>query len=259
MPTSKVAEKPAAPSRRAASAPARAANAKREPLVIATLAAPPRTTYGEVAYANLREAILTTRLLPGTPISENDLSAAIGVSRTPIREAIRRLVEDRLVEVTPHLGTIVSRIDTRRVQQAVFVRRVVECEVLEKKGVLSEAALDGLERQVRSHIAAIESQEPIASALLDDDFHGQLMAACDCPEATVATRAISGDITRTLFLSGADEHYFASVAADHLELVNRMRRGDYEAALDLLGRHLGGFVVDQEKLKEHSSDFFVSE
>lgn len=61
----------------------------------------PRMTLGELTYAKLREAILTTQIEPGTLISENELSAIIGVSRTPIREAIRRLAEDRVVDVTP--------------------------------------------------------------------------------------------------------------------------------------------------------------
>jgi DNA-binding GntR family transcriptional regulator len=231
--------------------------AEIRPFPLAGLSAPPRMTLGELAYANLREAILTTRLLPGTTISENELSAAIGISRTPIREAIRRLSEERLVEVTPQYGTIVSRIDAGRARQAVFVRQSIECEVLKRKGALSPDQLSGLEQQVRQHIQAIEARDSAAAAALDDEFHARLMDACECPEATRATRAISGDIARILFLSGADEDYYASVAKDHRRLIDLMRAGDYEEARGLLWRHIGGFAVDQDRLRDHSSDLFA--
>lgn len=221
------------------------------------IAAPPRVTLGELAYGRLREAILTTRLLPGTPISENELSAAIGVSRTPIREAIRRLSEERLVEVTPQYGTIVSRIDADRARQAVFVRQAVECEVLRRQGALSGADLDRLAHQVSRHLRAIEARDSIAAAALDDEFHAQLMEACGCAEATIATRAVSGDIARILFLCGADEDYYASVAKDHLRLLDLMQAGLYGDAIELLRRHIGGFAVDQERIRDHAADLFA--
>jgi DNA-binding GntR family transcriptional regulator len=240
-------------------APVTDASPDARPLSVAGISAPPRMTLGELAYGNLREAILTTKLLPGTPISENELSAAIGISRTPIREAIRRLAEERLVDVTPQYGTIVSKIDARRASQAVFVRQTIECEVLKRKGTLSSKDLAALDQEVRKHMQAIEAKDSIAAAALDDAFHARLMEFCDCPEATAATRAISGDIARILFLSGADEDYYASVAKDHARLVELMKAGKYAEAIELLRRHIGGFAVDQDRLRDHSSDFFAAD
>lgn len=242
-----------------ASATGAAMRSESPALSVAGIAAPPRVTLGELAYHNLREAILTTRLLPGTPISENELSAAIGISRTPIREAIRRLSEERLVEVTPQFGTIVSRIDPRRARQAVFVRQTVECGVLKRKGALSAKDLAALDNEVGRHMQAIEARDSIAAAALDDAFHSRLMEACDCPEATTATRAISGDIARILFLCGADEDYYASVAKDHARLVDLMKAGNHGDAIELLRRHIGGFAVDQDRLRDHSVDFFAAD
>lgn len=219
--------------------------------------AKPRVTLGELAYDQLREAILTTRLRPGTPISENELSAAIGVSRTPIREAIRRLAEERLVELTSQHGTTVSRIDAGRACQAIFVRQTIECAILEHRGSLDETQLAELEQQVFRHERVIEAGDAIAAARMDDEFHATLMAFCDCPEGAQATRAISGDITRILFLSGANKNYFASVAHDHRRLIDMMRSGDYAGATVLLRKHIEGFAVDQEILRGQSADFFT--
>ena len=229
------------------------------PLLAVANIAKPRVTLGEIAYERLREAILTTRLLPGTPISENELASAIGISRTPIREAIRRLAEERLVELTSQFGTMVSRIDAGRARRAVFVRQSIECEVLRHKGQLSEEQLVELEQQVRAHKQVIEAGNAVAAARMDDEFHARLMEACNCPEATRAVRAVSGDIARILFLSGTNEDYFVSVANDHERLIGKMRAGDYAGAIEFLRKHIGGFALDQDILRRHSADFFTTD
>jgi DNA-binding GntR family transcriptional regulator len=227
-------------------------------LAVANIAKP-RVTLGELAYERLREAILTTRLKPGTPISENELASAIGISRTPIREAIRRLAEERLVELTSQFGTTVSRIDAGRARQAVFVRQNIECEVLRQVGRLTEGRLAALEQQVRAHKQVIGAGDAVAAARMDDEFHADLMEACVCPEATRAVRAVSGDIARILFLSGANEDYFGSVAHDHERLIRMMRADDYAGAIDLLRKHIGGFALDQDVLRTQSANFFTGD
>src|SRR3954471_16619006 len=81
-------------------------------------------------YANLRDAIVRADLAPGRQLSENELAASLGVSRTPVREALQRLRDDRLVEIVPQLGTFVSPISTRAVADAQFVREALECAAI---------------------------------------------------------------------------------------------------------------------------------
>jgi DNA-binding FadR family transcriptional regulator len=64
-------------------------------------------------YAALREAIVRAELEPGRQLSENELAGRLGVSRTPVREALVRLRDERLVEIVPQLGTFVTRISAR--------------------------------------------------------------------------------------------------------------------------------------------------
>ena len=75
----------------------------------------------------LRDAIVAAQLEPGRQLSENELAALLGVSRTPIREALQRLRDDRLVEIVPQLGTFVTRISENAVADAQFVREALEC------------------------------------------------------------------------------------------------------------------------------------
>jgi DNA-binding GntR family transcriptional regulator len=76
----------------------------------------------EQVHARLRAYILLARLRPGEPMSENQLAQRLGVSRTPVREAIQRLVREGLVNVWPQRGSLVSLMSLQRIQDALFVR-----------------------------------------------------------------------------------------------------------------------------------------
>src|SRR5918999_4989889 len=81
-------------------------------------------------YVALRDAIVRVDLAPGRQLSENELARQLGVSRTPVREALARLRDERLVEVVPQLGTFVARITPAAVADAQFVREALECAAI---------------------------------------------------------------------------------------------------------------------------------
>src|SRR5436190_15819605 len=85
---------------------------------------------GLAVYDALREAIVTTELEPGRQISENEIADMLGVSRTPVREALARLRDDQLVQIVPQLGTFVSRISVAGVDDAQFLREALECSAV---------------------------------------------------------------------------------------------------------------------------------
>lgn len=79
-----------------------------------------------LAYDALREDIVLERLHPGDSISEADRAAALGISRTPVREAIQRLAAEGLVETFPKRGTLVARLSPRDVRESFELREAVE-------------------------------------------------------------------------------------------------------------------------------------
>ena len=76
---------------------------------------PPETdaplSLGERAYYGIRELIVTLELAPGAPVSERELMERLGLGRTPVREALRTLAQEKLVEVYPRRGIVVSPVD----------------------------------------------------------------------------------------------------------------------------------------------------
>ena len=84
----------------------------------------------EYAYRVLKDNIMSLELKPGELLSESDLSEKLNISRTPIREVIMRLKGEHLIEVKPQAGTYVSLIDKEIIEEAIFMRSLLEKEVL---------------------------------------------------------------------------------------------------------------------------------
>src|SRR3954454_20202107 len=85
---------------------------------------------GLAVYDALRNAIVTTELEPGQQISENEIADKLGVSRTPVREALARLRDDQLVQIVPQTGTFVAPISVSGVDDAQFLREALECSAV---------------------------------------------------------------------------------------------------------------------------------
>src|SRR3954453_15833156 len=81
---------------------------------------------------DLRRSIVELQLLPGARLSEQDIATRVGVSRQPVREALIRLANSRLIEIRPYRGTVVARISAKEMTEALFVRQSVEIAVVAK-------------------------------------------------------------------------------------------------------------------------------
>ena len=125
-------------------------------------------------YETLRRKVLTLELPPGAALSENELAAALGVSRTPVRESLILLAEEGLVQVFPQVGSFVSRVDPDRVADAQFLREAVELAALDDMpaeldpDVVAELR-ENLDRQ---QAPGIDLEEFFA---LDEAFHHGLL------------------------------------------------------------------------------------
>jgi DNA-binding GntR family transcriptional regulator len=88
--------------------------------------ATPAQSLTDRAYADLEELIVTLRLAPGMVVSEAELSAQLGIGRTPIREALQRLARERLVVIMPRRGIVVSEINLKSQLRLLEVRRELD-------------------------------------------------------------------------------------------------------------------------------------
>lgn len=81
----------------------------------------------DTAYNDIHDAIVSNELEPGTALSEGALSKHFGISRTPVREALKRLEEQRLVKIVPRKGAFVTEISTEKIIETYQLREALEC------------------------------------------------------------------------------------------------------------------------------------
>ncbi|MEV0893835.1 GntR family transcriptional regulator [Promicromonospora sp. NPDC050262] len=181
-------------------------------------------------YGRLRDAIVDGSLAPGEQLRDVELAAWLGVSRTPVREALLRLAEAGLVVARPGSSTTVSSLDLREVRGARDVVAAMH-EVAVRAAVpgLTEADLDAMRAAEREFREAIERGDVEAALRADDALHG-------VPVTVAANRALSSVLDQfTPVLRRAERLRFSSLGgrasfARHEELIRLCAAGEAEGA-----------------------------
>lgn len=190
-------------------------------------------------YLTLREAITVASLVPGRRLSENELAGELGVSRTPIREALALLREERLVAIVPQLGTFVTRISTRAVADAAFVREALECSAVRLATErIGPDALEGLHANLAAQEQARADDDVAAFDGLDDGLHRALCEASGHAIAWTLAHRANGQLDRVRLLSLRQPGYLAEMVAEHADVLAAVAAGDADAAEAALRHHL---------------------
>lgn len=208
-------------------------------------------------YDLLREQIVSIVLKPGDVLSRNDIANQFGVSQTPVRDALMRLEQENLVEIFPQSGTRVSKIDLHAAQQAHFLRKSVETELVYQFAIEKNeeviAALNAALDQLKSLVNQ-GSIDPFIRA--DKDFHYVLYEQADLLEIWSLLQVQSGHIDRIrrLHLPAAGKRQ--KVIDDHQKIVDAIRSGDGMHAQWSVREHLAGTLSNIDLIREKHPDFF---
>lgn len=218
------------------------------------------TSARDQAYVALREAIVAADLEPGRRLSENELADRLGVSRTPIRDALARLREERLVSIVPQLGSFVTLIDPDAVADAQFVRESLECHAIRLAAERASASdVAELEANVAAQERAQAAGDAAAFDTLDDDLHHRL---CDLSGREVAWRLsvrARGQLDRVRRLSLPEPGYLGQMVAEHRAVVAAVAAGDADAAERTLRHHLRMVLSSVPGIRRAHPEYFVEE
>ena len=189
-----------------------------------------RSLLRDDVYTRLRDAIVDGTLAPGEQLRDGDLADWLGVSRTPVREALQRLARAGLVHTTPGRSTTVATLDRRDIRNAqAVVAAMHRLAVEEAVGQLTAADLDAMRAANDRFADAVRRGDVDAALAADDDFHG-------IPVAAAANTAIETVLDQfTPVLRRLERLRFASLTgrasvALHARLVDLCEAGDTEAA-----------------------------
>jgi DNA-binding GntR family transcriptional regulator len=214
----------------------------------------------ESVYVALREAIVTADLAPGRKLSENELTVLMGVSRTPVREALARLREDRLVAIVPQLGTFVTLIGPSAVDDAAFVREALECSAVRLATErITSAGLEELQANIAAQELAAEESDAEAFDLLDEALHRIICQQSGHEIAWTLSRRANGHLDRIRRLSLPDGGYMSEMLTEHRALVAAIADGDPDGAELELRRHLRMVLSSVEQIRSDHPEYFDSD
>ena len=206
-----------------------------------SVAVPSRT---EAVLEAVKRAILTGRLAPGQPLVETELAAQLGVSKTPVREALKTLAGAGLVTMSPYKGASVRVVDEVLAHSVYDIRVLLEPEAVRRSAARGEAARPAWEAAAAA--AALERSDRAADRaerqLANREFHRALYAGCG---NELMVEILDGLRDQTALVSTAAWARNASweqEAAEHRAVLDAVTAGQADLAARLLQEHIRAFV-----------------
>jgi len=211
-------------------------------------------------YELLRDKIISLQYLPGASLSRVQMSAEFRVSQTPVREALLRLAEDRLVDVFPQAATKVSLIDVRHAEETHFLRRAIELEIVRELSLHPDARLLGRLRALLRRQAELRDNQDFSEfAGADQQFHCLMYEAAGKLALWKLVRSRSGHIDRLRNLHLPAAGKIARIVSDHTLILEAMERGEAQAAQQHLRTHLSGTLEYVGQIRADHPQYFAAE
>lgn len=212
----------------------------------------------DLVFDKLYEEIVTLDILPGSKMSEAEVSKRFGVSRQPVRDAFMRLGSLDLLEIRPQRATSVRLFSISEIENTRFLRLAVELELIElmcanwngDAGQVVQANLD-------AQSAALDAGEADTLHRLDYEFHKLI---CNISRRPMAFQTIEGckrKVDRLCMLSLAHGEGGAAVLQDHKAIIDAVVRGNVCDARAEIRHHLNRLKNTISEIYESHTDFFV--
>jgi DNA-binding GntR family transcriptional regulator len=212
-------------------------------------------TLAEQIANRLRRDILRGKLAPGTSVKERDNAAELGVSRTPMREAIRILSKEGLISLRPSRSPIVTISDFKEVSDQAVV--LISLEELSAELACKHATKADLEKiagivdHMNSHF---DETDPLDMFEIDMSFHTAIARASRNRPLAETHRAYLQRLWRVRYLAAVKRRNRERVVADHTLIVDALHNRDPEAARAAIKEHLGNLANDIRAVIESETD-----
>ncbi len=198
-----------------------------------------REPLADKAFTVIEEAILRGKLPPGSRLKEKDLADSLGISRSPVREAVQRLAANGLLCTVPQRGVFVAQITAEKVSELMSVREVLEglaarlaSERLstDQLVALRRTLEDIRERKQRGNLTGYP-QRPL-------DFHGFLTQASGNATLQTTLKFIHRQLQLARSQSGADPARMQDVISEHLDVLEALEHRNADLAENQMRRHI---------------------
>ena len=207
-------------------------------------------------YELVRNLILTGKIGPGEIVDEKLIAAQLKVSRTPVREAVKKLSDEHLIDVVAQSGTRAALIDRHEVEQAYIIRRALEMEsAAQAVKNMTSAHADSLADILMAHARALEHKDYILAIATDDKFHRTISEISNLPRLWRAIEISKAQLDRCRHMMLPRAGEAEATLEHHREIIRALNSGDAEKARAAMGNHLdrsfgnAAKVLDAEAVK----------
>lgn len=193
----------------------------------------------------LRRDILRGKLAPGATVKERDNAAELGVSRTPMREAIRILAKEGLVELRPSRSPIVARPSAKELADQAEVLIVLEKLSAELAcASASDREVDGIAAIVDVMARDFDHTDPLDMFEIDMSFHTAIATASHNHALADTHRSYLERLWRARYVAACQRRNRERLVSEHMRIVNALRDRDPEATLGAIDNHLWHLAQD---------------
>lgn len=198
-----------------------------------------RRTLHEEVLERLRDMIIEGRLAPGQRINEGQVGAQLGVSRTPLREAIKTLASEGLVEIQPAKGAVVRRFSEKDLAQILQVLKTLEqlggrmaCQNA------SDAEIEAIRAMHEQMLALYQTKNRLEYFKLNQAIHTAMVAASGNAVLVEMHTTLQARIKRLRFIGNEGPVKWAGAVAEHEEMMAALLKRDADALADVIGLHM---------------------
>uniref|UniRef100_UPI004056F2C2 GntR family transcriptional regulator n=1 Tax=Agathobacter sp. TaxID=2021311 RepID=UPI004056F2C2 len=221
------------------------------------------TASSDTVYEALKEDILHLVLPPGAAISEIDTAESFHISRTPVRDAFKRLEREGLLDIRPHIGTFISLIDLDAISDILYIREVLECTTLTNLIPVYGEALDlqvqALLQKQKELLESDMSPEELGRAFLlaDHEFHNALFAAAGKPNIPKYLNQLNYQYERfRTYINFSGKSDLRKLYHSHVAIAEQIRQKDAEGLKQVIHYHLyDGFQSSSHIIRNHPEFF----
>ncbi|MGN7247948.1 GntR family transcriptional regulator [Janibacter anophelis] len=199
----------------------------------------PSTKAGRL-HADLRDAILSGRLAPGDPVDEATTAAEHGVSRTPVREALRALTSEGLLVPGPRRQLRVVDVSSEHRREVTSLRIALEGTGARRASeVRTDDDLERLRALVDRQRRQAKGDDPAAFLASDEDFHRALAEVAGMPTLLLLLDQLGAFVRLARLGEATPRRHMLAITREHDELVDLLEAGDGQALADALAEHIG--------------------
>ena len=198
----------------------------------------------ERAILAIREMVHDGVLLPGQPVRQAAIAERLGISRVPVREALKNLQADGLVEVSPSGGFVVARLSADELAQIYLMRRLLETEMLRRTGPVPADEIAALTELNQGMAAMVDRPSSREWKQFNRDLHFRMFRLSGLSHVVAEVSRLWDKSEPYRSVYSAQHDVRLKIVAEHETLIEALRRGDTEALITQMDRHRGASEHD---------------